>query len=292
MSKPKKEKLLPVRKSRDIYSSKSFYRFYYDYVLIDNDPTWPLFPHVFMDNAISGEQWCQHWNYPYIAIEIILEGSVEYVTDSQNIKTGPGDIFLIVPGSCTKIINGKNKKNNRKMVIILRGNCPGLLCQNMGLNRDTLLKNADDGRFRAMVQEIGTAMKENTPNGILSQMAYKILSELAMEHRRSGALLPNDMQYLKNYLNNNFNASLSIDDMAAYCGCSKSTLIRRFKANFNTTPQLFLNKLRLEHARIMLQETDLPVKEIAFRCGFATASHFGAVFRKFYDTSPAAYRSL
>ncbi|MBR2372660.1 MAG: helix-turn-helix transcriptional regulator [Lentisphaeria bacterium] len=278
-------------KSNDTYSSgEPYHRFYFDRLMIDNDMSLPLFPFVFMDNAMYGKQWCHHHNYPHVAVELILEGIVEYVTVKGSIKATPGDIFLIVPGSCVKIINTKDKSQKRKMVLIIGGNAPLLLCETMGFTGDTLIKTADSSRFKEMLTGIFEAMSKNEKREKLSQLAYTLLTELATEHRRDGIKLSNNMKRLKNYLSQHFNQPLTIEDMANFCGCSKSTLIRHFKESFGTTPFNFINSLRMERARSMLVENDLPIKEIAFQCGFSTASHFGVIFRKFHSISPAACR--
>ena len=132
---PKKKNIssFPNWESNDTYSSGDpYHRFYFDHLMIDNDMSLPLFPFVFMDSAMHGKQWCQHHNYPHVAVELILEGTVEYVTVNGSIKAAPGDIFLIVPGSCVKIINSKDKKTKRKMVLIIGGNAPLMLCETMG----------------------------------------------------------------------------------------------------------------------------------------------------------------
>lgn len=291
MSRKPKDITFTNRKSNDTYSSGDpYHRFYFDRILIDNDMSLPLFPFVFMDNAMYGKQWCHHHNYPHAAVELILEGTVEYVTINGSIKAEPGDIFLIVPGSSVKIINTKDKTPKRKMVLIIGGNAPLLLCESMGFTVDTLIKPGSSDRFKKMLRGIFEAMTENESREKLSQLAYTLLTELAAEHHRDGTKLPDEMKRLKNYLSIHFRQPLTIEDMADFCGCSKSTLIRRFKESFGTTPLNFINALRMERAKAMLLENKLPVKEIAFQCGFSTASHFGVIFRKLHDISPAAYR--
>ena len=52
----------------------------------------------------------------------------------------------------------------------------------------------------------------------------------------------------------------------------------------------YLRRLRVEHARLGLIESDLPIAELALAAGFSSQAHFTRVFRRLVGTTPAAYR--
>jgi AraC-like DNA-binding protein len=47
---------------------------------------------------------------------------------------------------------------------------------------------------------------------------------------------------------------------------------------------------RIREAARLLQDTDLPLKVVAERCGFADANYFGKAFRQHTGVSPGAFR--
>jgi transcriptional regulator GlxA family with amidase domain len=71
---------------------------------------------------------------------------------------------------------------------------------------------------------------------------------------------------------------------------STSTLHRHFRAALGASPIEYLVRTRIRHARDLLQQTDLPVTEIAFECGFESADYFSRCFRNSTGLSPRAYR--
>ena len=73
---------------------------------------------------------------------------------------------------------------------------------------------------------------------------------------------------------------------------SPRTFARRFREETGTTPLQWLLARRVLEARRLLEETDLPVDEVAWRCGFGTAACLRDHFRRATATTPTAYRRL
>ena len=68
------------------------------------------------------------------------------------------------------------------------------------------------------------------------------------------------------------------------------TFARRFLAAVGITPHQHLQRLRTSLAKTLLLDPQRSVAEVAHACGFADASHFGRVFRRYAGDSPAAWR--
>jgi LacI family transcriptional regulator len=71
---------------------------------------------------------------------------------------------------------------------------------------------------------------------------------------------------------------------------SRSTLERRVKATLGRTLKAEITRVRLERAKLLLQETDLPVGVVAVRSGFSEPKYFCEVFRKAERMTAMAYR--
>ncbi|MCM1521930.1 MAG: helix-turn-helix domain-containing protein [Muribaculaceae bacterium] len=82
-----------------------------------------------------------------------------------------------------------------------------------------------------------------------------------------------------------------VDDMASAVGVSRSGLSRKMKSLMGVSPADFMRRTRLSHAASLLATTDLPIKEIAWRCGFADLNYFGKCFKALNGATPSAFRA-
>ena len=85
------------------------------------------------------------------------------------------------------------------------------------------------------------------------------------------------------------NQELDIAKLCTFLHVSPSTLRRRIKQNFDTTPvQLILNQ-RLEKSLVLLERRDMSVSEVAYTCGFESLSYFSRCFRRRYKIPPTKF---
>lgn len=83
----------------------------------------------------------------------------------------------------------------------------------------------------------------------------------------------------------------SVSELAAHAGLSLRSFIRRFKAATGETPQRYVQRVRIERARALLESTALNVDEIAQRVGYSDAPSFRRLFTRHTGLAPSAYRS-
>jgi transcriptional regulator GlxA family with amidase domain len=84
---------------------------------------------------------------------------------------------------------------------------------------------------------------------------------------------------------------LDVAAMAGHAGVSPRTFARRFREETGTTPLQWLLAQRVLEARRLLEESDLPVETVAWRCGFGSAASLRDHFRRATETTPSRYRS-
>ena len=88
----------------------------------------------------------------------------------------------------------------------------------------------------------------------------------------------------------NLGEELTVDQLARKALMSSRTFSRRFRAETGTTPAAWLNRQRLIRAQQLLEETAIPLEQIAQETGFGTAAVMRHHFVKVLHTSPQAYR--
>jgi AraC family transcriptional activator FtrA len=83
---------------------------------------------------------------------------------------------------------------------------------------------------------------------------------------------------------------LTLDRLAERAGLSSRTLARRFAEQLGISPGQWLLRQRLDAARVLLEQTALPVEAIATRVGLTSAVNLRRRFRAHLGTTPGAYR--
>jgi AraC-like DNA-binding protein/mannose-6-phosphate isomerase-like protein (cupin superfamily) len=92
------------------------------------------------------------------------------------------------------------------------------------------------------------------------------------------------------WLHRNFFEPLSLEDAAVATGMSRRTFTNRFKARTGTTWLNYLNGLRIQHAELLLTQTDKKITSIAFHCGFDDLTTFYRAFKRINGTNPSELR--
>jgi AraC-like DNA-binding protein len=83
----------------------------------------------------------------------------------------------------------------------------------------------------------------------------------------------------------------SLEALSRQCGFSASRLRVLFEREFGQSPQVYRNRRRMHVAADLLINSDLRIKEVSEKIGCRHLSHFSALFRATYATTPSRYRS-
>ncbi|MBC8533998.1 helix-turn-helix domain-containing protein [Yeguia hominis] len=92
------------------------------------------------------------------------------------------------------------------------------------------------------------------------------------------------------YIETHYGEPVSLEVLSRSANISKSECLRCFKAALQTTPYQYLTGYRLSKAAALLENTDLPITQVADRVGFSQLSHFGKQFKEKTGITPSQYR--
>ncbi|MHA6646023.1 GlxA family transcriptional regulator [Mesorhizobium sp. A623] len=92
------------------------------------------------------------------------------------------------------------------------------------------------------------------------------------------------------YVVNHLAEPFSVERLARIAGTSERTVARLFVKELGQTPHDFVEGVRIDQARNMLEATERPIKVIAFDCGFANPQQMRAAFQRRLGLSPLRYR--
>ncbi len=144
--------------------------------------------------------------------------------------------------------------------------------------------------IRVIERFAGSTIASQTAKSLLidvSQTSQVPYLPLLAERTHADSLV----QRAQHWLQGNMTKELRISDLAQALAVSDRTLIRRFKAALDQTPLAYLQDLRLEAARAMLETGDQSVDVIASQVGYHDSSSFTRLFRQRIGMSPGAYRN-
>ena len=117
---------------------------------------------------------------------------------------------------------------------------------------------------------------------------YAILSCLRSQAQITSA--QKTVQKVVSLLAEDYEKTWSLAELASLCGYSKNNLIRIFKDETGKTPLSFITEIRLQRAKLLLENSDMQVGEIAQICGFGSYINFYKTFRRMTDCSPELWR--
>lgn len=128
---------------------------------------------------------------------------------------------------------------------------------------------------------------EKVPNETLFLKPTGIRKRLSTD-----TLAVNDPQLRKvvAYMKQHACESITVGDVLAAVPMARSSLEHRFQNVFGRTPAEELRRLRINRARSLLAETDLPMQDIAEACGFSSYNYLSFAFKKVTGMAPRDYR--
>jgi len=89
----------------------------------------------------------------------------------------------------------------------------------------------------------------------------------------------------------NLSGDLSIEKLAAQVNMSPRNFTRLFKRELEQTPGKFIERMRLRHARILLENRTSVLKEVAGQCGFKSEEQMRRAFQRELCVTPQEYRT-
>ncbi|MCR5322299.1 MAG: response regulator [Lachnospiraceae bacterium] len=95
---------------------------------------------------------------------------------------------------------------------------------------------------------------------------------------------------LVNYIGEHYSDKITLNSLAKQFGFSKGHLCSLFQKYFNKSLNLYLTDVRMEHAKELILDRTILIKEVASRSGYSDYYHFFRVFKNHYGVSPKEMR--
>jgi AraC-like DNA-binding protein len=105
-------------------------------------------------------------------------------------------------------------------------------------------------------------------------------------------LAPWQLKRVMRFIDANLGTKVGPQALADVAGLSTSHFARVFRSTVGKSPYAYLLQRRMERAKEMMLETDLPLVQIALDCGLADQAHLTKLFTRVVGIGPAAWRRV
>lgn len=235
-----------------------------------------------------------HWGAgmrDHYLLHYVVSGGGTYTLGGRSYAVRAGQIFLAWPNTLIRYSADERDPWEYYWLGFTGPDAAALIAQS-GLRPDAPVRTIGFGRS---LQRYITAIYDARGQSAWSRTqmlgyAYLVLGKL-VEGREESASPADTVDKAAEYISNNYTDQITVDDIAASAGVSRSWLYRGFQRRFGKSPLAYLEDLRLHYAKQLLTGTELRVSEIACSVGYLDALYFSKVFSRRMGLSPTAYRA-
>ena len=154
------------------------------------------------------------------------------------------------------------------------------------------------------IRQIGLAILEECKGGFSSgrlygeSLAMALTARLIQCYSAQHPLAPSNeglpswrLQRVMDFVERHIDAEIGLAEMAAAAGFSDYHFSRMFKQSTGLSPYRYVLERRVAHAKELLLNSQMPIKEISIQSGFSDQAHLTTVFKKQTGLTPAKFRS-
>ena len=247
-----------------------------------------------------------HW-HDELEIIYVKSGFLTVNISGENYIGKPGDAFVVSPGNLHFMGSQTGTVDYFTFLFPLKY----IAFRSDDMLDDKLIEPLNSGHLM-ISPEIKDTVKEQceqlagvyaaeidkSESKITSQIRKKIvLLQFIHELWKKGFIVENDTtgrntveKEMVSYIQQNYTGKILLREFGEQFHLSEKYISRYFKEHFHITLSQYVTYLRLEHAKQMLQETDISVTEVAMQSGYQNVSYFIRSFKKTYGVSPLKYR--
>lgn len=238
-----------------------------------------------------------HYLFHYIisGTGTLMANNAKGETQTYSIKSGQG--FLIFPGQITTYIADQNLPWEYVWIEFdgLRVK-EALDLTELSVSTPVYHSHSKDLREQLMNEMLYIVHHaKESPFHLIGHL-YLFLDYLTQSAKSKKLVQSSKMSdyYIKeaiNYIEQNFQNNITIEDIAAVCGINRSYFGKIFRNSIGRSPQEFLMNYRMVKATELLKLTSLSIAEIGSAVGYENQLHFSRAFKTIYGVSPREWRN-
>lgn len=244
---------------------------------------------------VGREQCIPHKEFDFTAksydlLHYVYAGKGTFVSESVNEKLKAYDIFFIPKGSVCHYTPDKSDPWSYIWVGFGGANASKLL-KEAGIDGDNPIYHDRKQVLKPLFEEVFESYLRagKVDLGVLGS-GYSLLDALI---KNASFAVVNEHPFAsphvmsaKQFIANNYQYPISLDDVAMSVGVTPNYLCNLFKDAGEISPKAYLIKMRMEKAAILLLNGGLNVSQVSEAVGYSSPVRFSIVFNQFYGVAP------
>jgi AraC-like DNA-binding protein len=233
----------------------------------------------------------------YYLVHIVISGKGRFRSMAKDYELGKGDHFFIFPGELVSYISDRDDPWNYRWIACKGTHIAQFLSQ-LGISpHKPIVHTKRSPKTTALFYQVEHILREGHAScdiqaeGYLRLLLGEYAKQALVHAPRQTSISPQQQQMEQAilWLALQYNKPISIEQMAHDLGYHRTYLSKIFKEYTGLAPMHYLLKLRMERAKLLLQE-QLTIEQVASSVGFTDALYFSKQFKKWSGSSPSEYR--
>ena len=220
----------------------------------------------------------------------VLSGRAEYrFYTGERITVSDGDTLFLSPNAAYSIVTAKEFKHYTVNFDIHEE------CSRLGI-LDTsycLLEKEDSEQLERKFKKIVSIWTEKKAGFEMESVGclYELISFFCFVYlNRQNSATYQRLLAAKEYIEGNFNRSITLEQLATLSNMSVTNFRREWKKSYAISPMQYRDEVRLNRAKDYLNSGYYTVTEIAEKCGFDDVSYFVRFFKKGAGITPGEFK--
>ena len=225
----------------------------------------------------------------------VRSGCLHYIDKNSTEQIAPNNSFILYhPYEYQKYWTCLNE-NPDIYWCHFTGSFSEILLKNYGLYNKRTIITSPQKKFYRIFDNMRSNI-DDSPKFLLelnSLLLQELIVSIANETHKNNlqSNFPEELKVVLNFIHEHYNEDIKITDLSNLGYTNTVTLTRQFNKYLMCSPKLYLNRYRIERAKILLSNSSYRINEIASIVGFTDPLYFSTAFRNETGLSPKEYRN-
>ncbi|WP_342418040.1 AraC family transcriptional regulator [Paenibacillus sp. FSL R10-2782] len=233
---------------------------------------------------------------PYFYLIFVLDGQAEFIYKQKKYHVQKSDLFCFFPHLAHEYYT-EQESPLQKVWIGFEGPQSLSLLERIGIKPCTpFLANAVSGEVTRLISNLFSIVNDNSRRDsdlsrlITLHQIFEELSRNTSDTMRNYVCSDYWLQQGKDYIDMHYCDRITIEQIAEHVGVDRAHFSRKFHSTFLISPAKYLQNLKIDEAKRLLEQTTYNLSIIAQSIGYTDMSTFSKAFKKTVGIPPREHR--